>query len=101
MKCTKPNCNSGLPAKWQPVLLMWPEGMKPMECQPVSVNVNHHYLCDECQKNTIPSGLISRDDFKSIQDAVVHHGKQRPALSTAKFTFFVPETHASGGDIIL
>lgn len=90
--CTNKSCNSGLPGRWQPILLLWPDGFVRMQCQPVSVTVNNHLVCDNCQKKATVAQLIPMDHFKSIQTVVVGHGKRKPVLATAKLEYFVPDS---------
>ena len=92
-KCTYEKCNSGLPGRWQPVVLLWPEGYKPMQCQPISVDLKHHCLCDDCQKIAKANVLIPPEGFRQIIRAVVGHGKMKPSMKTARVTCFIPETH--------
>lgn len=92
MKCTHEKCISGLVGRWKPVLLLWPEGYKQMECQPISVTLARHMLCDICKAHASPWSMIPKDDFERICATVVGHGKIKPSWTTAKLEFFVEDS---------
>lgn len=96
MKCSNIKCNTGLAPRWQPVMLLWPENYTRMQCQPVSVTLNKHLVCDICQKTIGPHNLIPKEEFEQIQATVLYHGKQKPSSKTAKLEFFVPDTFKTG-----
>jgi hypothetical protein len=73
-------------------MLLWPENYAPMQCQPVSVDLNKHIVCDSCKEHLVPKQLVPKEDFEQIQKMVMHHGKNKPSAKTAKLTFFIPET---------
>lgn len=97
MKCSRLNCNSGMPAQWKPVLLMWPEGYAQMQCQPISMDLNDLLVCHACTKTLTVKDLTPPPKaWRDICQAIMASGKRKPSLQTAKVTFLNPEADLKG-----
>lgn len=96
MKCADKKCTSGLPGMWEPVILLWAEGLPIAGYQPASVTVGMH-VCESCRKSMRPRHLLSDDLKRKLKAGFYYQGKAQPDFKTAKLTFTLADSFQNGG----
>lgn len=99
MKCSLRNCTSGLPAIWEPTILVWPDLKDGNVFQPASISIQT-MVCDECRKKTAPVHYVTADMWKEIIGVFRASKKSVPSFRTAKITFTLAETFKNGGILL-
>jgi hypothetical protein len=92
-KCTHPRCRSLKPGLWEPIVLLWPAKPSAILCEPASVTMLRHRICDECVKISRPLDFIpTLIEWGKICQHFEENKKARPTLHNAKMSFMIPET---------
>ena len=95
-KCSEKSCLSGLPAKWEPVILLWAEGYPKATHQPASVTIGLH-VCDSCKALSKPWHYLDQDLRNKLKLNFYERGKAQPDFGKAEITFTLADTFKNDG----
>jgi hypothetical protein len=77
---------------WEPVILLWPEGVDKKMWQPAALSVKLH-ICDDCRKFAQPLQFLNEEVWKKIKVQFYAQGKAQPSLKNAEITFMMDDSY--------
>ncbi len=97
MKCQAKHCNSGLPAAWEPVVLVWPDMKDGRIFQPISIALHDTLVCERCKTTICPAHVVSPERWREVLNVMKSQRLQPPSFRSAKIAFMVPESFDNQG----
>jgi hypothetical protein len=92
-------CVSGLPAVWEPVILLWPAGYPKNAYQPASITLGLH-VCENCKNISKARHYLSPDLRQKILLGFHEQGKWLPDFKTADIVFTLADSFKNDGVLI-
>ncbi len=87
LKCSKVGCLNSEPAKWIPVLNVWPQGYSKDGTDPAKIILRTLRLCDEHKDAFDPKSVLTADGWGMVEQHFNKNGFGNPEMDTIEMSF--------------